>query len=148
MTTERTLPAGSVSYDARMRAFTVLAVIAALALVHTGCEERSNMRELPDRRGHAYRTAGAENPLPLGTQVPTANETLHIVQAGDTLRSVGQKYGVSEAWLIRRNRLRSHILEPGSHLIVPRQAASADAKPAAPAAPAAPPPAARGSERP
>lgn len=104
------------------------------------------MRELPDRRGHAYRTAGAEHPLPLGTQVPNINETLHVVQAGDTLRTVALKYGVSEGWLIRRNRLRSHVLEPGSHLIVPRQQASAapqaTATPAPPsAAPAAPAPA-------
>lgn len=51
--------------------------------------------------------------------VPGPDERLHTVQAGDTLRSLARRYGTTEAWLIRRNRLESPNLAPGASLIVP-----------------------------
>lgn len=108
-----------------MRNLTALAFAAAAVLAVTGCEERSNMRELPDRGGHAYRTGGAERPLPAGALIPNVDETFHVVKQGDNLKKVAASYGVTEAWLIRRNRLQSHVLEVGSNLIVPKQAAAA-----------------------
>ncbi len=80
------------------------------------------MRELPDRGGHAYRTGGAERSLPPGTLIPFEDETFHVVVKGDNLKTIAQRYGVSEAWLIRRNRLQNNNLELDSNLIVPKQA--------------------------
>lgn len=105
-----------------MRNLTALAFAAAAVLAVTGCEERTNMRELPDRGGHAYKTAGADRPLAAGAIVPNADETFHVVKPGDNLKSVSTKYGVTEAWLIRRNRLSSNVLELDANLIVPKPA--------------------------
>jgi hypothetical protein len=111
-----------------MRNLTALAFAAAI-LVLSGCEERSNMRELPDRGGHAYRTGGAERTMVQGALIPYENETFHVVVAGDNLKTIAQRYGITEAWLIRRNRMNSSVLELGSNVIVPKQA-PATAKPA------------------
>jgi len=113
-----------------MRTLTALAFATVAALVISGCEERTNMRELPDRGGHAYRTGGAENPLPAGAAIPGANETFHVAQKGDNLKIIAQKYGVTEAWLIRRNRLQTHVLEVGQNVIVPKQTPAPAAAPA------------------
>jgi hypothetical protein len=108
-----------------MRNLTALAFAAAVLLAVTGCEERTNMRALPDRGGHAYRTGGAERPLPAGAVIPNVDETFHVVKSGDNLKKLCATYGVTEAWMIRRNRLQSHVLEVGSNLIVPKQAPAA-----------------------
>ena len=105
-----------------MRTLPALASVAVVLLAFAGCEERTNMRQLPDRGGHAYRTGGAERPLPAGAMVPYEDETFHVVAQGDSLKTVSRKYGVTEAWLIRRNRLQSHVLAVGSNVIVPKQA--------------------------
>jgi len=97
-----------------------LAALTFAALASTGCKERSNMRELPDRGGHAYRTAGAERPLPSGAKFPYGDEQIINVQQGDNLKVLAKKHGVSEGWLIRRNDLQSNTLEAGSTLIVPK----------------------------
>jgi hypothetical protein len=97
-----------------------LAALTVAALASTGCKERSNMRELPDRGGHAYRTAGAERPLLTGAKLPYGDEQVITVQPGDNLKLVARKYGVSEGWLIRRNDLATNNLEAGSSLIVPK----------------------------
>lgn len=103
-----------------MRHLPILAALAAVALLITGCEERTNMRELPDRGGHAYRTGGAERPLPAGAAVPVEGETFHVVVQGDNLKKLAQKYGVTEGWLIRRNRLSTNVLTVGDNVIVPK----------------------------
>lgn len=107
-----------------MRNLTAIAFAAAL-LVLAGCEERTNMRELPDRGGHAYRTHGAERAMAPGVLMPYEGETFHVVAKGDNLKTVGQRYGVTEAWLIRRNRLDTNVLEVGTNVIVPKQAPAA-----------------------
>ena len=111
-----------------MRNLTALAFAAAATFAMTGCEERTNMRQLPERGGHAYKTAGADRPLPAGAVVPNADETFHIVKQGDNLKKVSATYGVTEAWLIRRNRLQTHVLEIGSNVIVPKQTTAAPVK--------------------
>jgi len=64
-------------------------------------------------------------PLPAAPAAPPADaatpgptEKVHVVQQGDTLKSVAQKSGVTEAWLIRRNELQTHVLAVGQKLIV------------------------------
>ncbi len=111
-----------------MRNLTALAFAAAL-LVLAGCEERTNMRELPDRGGHAYRTAGAERSMASGMLMPYEGETFHVVAKGDNLKTISVQYGVTESWLIRRNRMQTNALEIGVNVIVPKQAPAA-AKPA------------------
>ncbi len=108
-----------------MRNLTALAFAAAAVLAVTGCEERSNMRALPNRGGHAYQTAGAERSQQAGVLVPNVDETFHVVKQGDNLKKISGTYGITEAWLIRRNRLQTHVLEVGSNLIVPKQAPAA-----------------------
>jgi hypothetical protein len=110
-----------------MRNLTALAFAAAI-LVLAGCEERTNMRELPDRGGHAYRSGGAERPLAAGALIPYETETFHVVAAGDNLKTVAQRYGVTVEWLIRRNRLSTNALEVGANVIVPRQIPAAKSK--------------------
>jgi hypothetical protein len=104
-----------------MRHLTALAVASVAALAISGCEERTNMRELPDRGGHAYRTGGAERPIDAGAKLPYADEKIHTVVAGDNLKTLARKFSVTEAWLIRRNRLDNHVLEVGQTVIVPKK---------------------------
>ncbi len=103
-----------------MRNLTALALAAFVVLSAAGCKERTNMRELPDRGGHAYRTAGAERPMAAGAKLPYADEQVITVQQGDNLKLVAKRFGVTEAWLIRRNDLASNVLEAGMPLIVPK----------------------------
>ncbi len=104
-----------------MRHLTALAFASVAVLAITGCEERTNMRELPDRGGHAYRTGGAERPIDAGAKLPYADEMIYNIVAGDNLKTLAKKFSVTEAWLIRRNRLDSHVLEAGQTLIVPKK---------------------------
>lgn len=103
-----------------MRHLPALAVASVAVLAITGCEERSNMRELPDRQGHAYRTAAAERPLAAGPRVPYEDEQVYTVLKGDNLKTVAKKFSVTEAWLIRRNELKSSGLVVGDNIIVPK----------------------------
>lgn len=122
-----------------MRTLTALATASLVAFAASGCQERENMRQLPDRGGHAYRTAGAELVTEPGAKVPRAGEMLYYAVAGDNLKKVSERFTVTVDWIIRRNDLQSHILTPGQPLVVPKPEAGAAAAPApAPAAPAAP----------
>ena len=103
-----------------MRNLTALALVAVVVLSAAGCKERTNMRELPDRGGHAYRTAGAERPMASGAKLPYADEQVITIQQGDNLKLIAKRFGVTEAWLIRRNDLQSNVLEVGMLLIVPK----------------------------
>jgi hypothetical protein len=96
-----------------------LAVLSLAALTVSGCQERANMRELPDRGGHAYRTGGAERPLSFA-RTPYADEQFYTVKAGDNLKKLSQTYGVPEGWFIRRNDLQTHELKAGDNIIVPK----------------------------
>lgn len=56
----------------------------------------------------------AVNPIPEGT-------TVHVVQPGDTLSSIAQRYGVSMDDLARANYLTdAHRLEVGQQLVIPQ----------------------------
>jgi hypothetical protein len=107
-----------------MRYLTAIALASAALLVAAGCRERTNMRDLPDRGGHAYRTPSAERPVYAGSKLPYADEQVYTVVAGDNLKKVAGKFGVTEAWLIRRNDLSNNVLEAGSTLIVPKAPAT------------------------
>jgi LysM repeat protein len=107
-----------------MRHLPALAAAASVAVLFlAGCEERANMRELPDRQGHAYKTPAADRPLAAGPAVPYQDEQVYTLQKGDTLKSVARKFGVTEAWIIRRNDMDTHKLIEGANIIVPKQQA-------------------------
>ena len=68
--------------------------------------------------------AGATaTPLPGGAQtIPQgvqAGERVHTVQAGDTLYSIGRRYGVSADAIKQRNNLSSDTIRIGQELIIP-----------------------------
>jgi hypothetical protein len=62
-------------------------------------------------------------PLPAGDQtIPQglrAGERVHTVQAGDTLYSIGRRYGVSSDAIKRRNNLSSDTIRIDQKLIIP-----------------------------
>ena len=66
----------------------------------------------------------AQAPPPADPRIPGPDEMLHAIQQGDTLKTVARRYGVSEAWLIRRNDLQTNVLAVGQNLIVPNRAAA------------------------
>lgn len=107
-----------------MRHLTALAVVSVAVLAIVGCEERTNMRELPDRQGHAYLTASAERNQHATGLFVRDNEQVYNVQANDNLKKMVVKFGESESWYIRRNDLQSEVLKPGQALIVPKKAAA------------------------
>jgi LysM repeat protein len=97
----------------------LLPVLAVAALVVTGCEERQNMRAVPNRELHA---AGEASKLGDAVNKPIAgrNEQYYTLQSGDTVYAIAKKFNVTTAWLIKRNDIRaSEELKPGNSLIVP-----------------------------
>jgi len=100
-----------------------LAVASVAVLAITGCEERTNMRELPDRQGHAYLTANAEKNQHATGFFVRDNEQVYNATADDNLKKLVLKFGESERWYIRRNELQSEDLKPGQALVVPKKAA-------------------------
>ncbi len=96
------------------------------------------MRVVPDRRGHAASTEEQGSPIGNGPQA-FAGEQYYTMTANDTLSSVAKKFGVTVAWLIKRNELSEFKkVGAGTNLIVPSSpiAKPATAKPAAKPAPA------------
>lgn len=110
-----------------MRYLPALAVATVALIAVTGCEERRNMRELPDRQGHAYQTDDTLRDQTGGIYLAD-NEQTYVIVKGDTLKSLTKKFGQDEGWYIRRNDLQSNVLTPGQTVVVPKAAA-----PAAPA---------------
>ncbi|MEK7413657.1 MAG: LysM peptidoglycan-binding domain-containing protein [Planctomycetota bacterium] len=100
-----------------MRNPTLLALASVAFLVAAGCQDRANLRELPDRQGHAYRTEGAERPLANQT-APYQDEQTYTVTGSDTLILVSKKFNTTVDAIVRRNDLQTNILTPGQVLIV------------------------------
>lgn len=110
-----------------MRYTAAFAILAALLIA--GCEERTNMRVVPDRNGHAYQTKGTERVLPAGAAVPGVDEQVYTVKAGDTITSVSKKFKITDEWLIERNDLRDiREFKTGKNVIVPNPQAPAPKK--------------------
>lgn len=105
-----------------MRYMPALAIAAIALVAVTGCEERRNMRELPDRQGHAYQTESAQRDQAAGGFYLGADEQTYTVVKGDTLKSLVLKFGKDERWYIRRNDLQSNVLSPGQTLVAPKAA--------------------------
>ncbi len=97
----------------------LLPVLAVAALVVTGCEERQNMRAVPNRELHAAGEAAKLGDL-VNRPVAGRNEQYYTMQSGDTIYSIAKKFNVTTAWLIKRNDVRTDAdIKPGSNLIVP-----------------------------
>lgn len=97
---------------------------ASVLLLAVGCQDRANLRDLPDRQGHAYRTGGAERPQSKVSQV-FDDETTYTVVAGETLVVVAKKFTTTVEALVQRNDLQDHKLSAGQVLIVKKPAAPA-----------------------
>lgn len=97
----------------------LLPVLAVAALAITGCEERQNMRAVPNRELHASGEAAKLGDL-VNRPVAGRNEQYYTLQSGDTVYTVAKKFNVTTAWLIKRNDIRNDTdLKPGNSLIVP-----------------------------
>ena len=97
----------------------LLPVLAVAVLFTTGCEERQNLRAVPNRELHA---AGPESKLGDQVNKPIARkgEQYYTLQSGETIYSVAKKFNVTTEWLIQRNDIRDTTeLKPGANLIVP-----------------------------
>lgn len=55
-----------------------------------------------------------------------ARDLTHIVQKGDTLYRIGQKYGASVRGIRAKNNLTSNIIYPGNRLIIPHAVTAAE----------------------
>jgi LysM repeat protein len=68
-------------------------------------------------------TAATATPIPGGAQTAPqgirAGDRVHVVQAGDTLYSIGRRYGVSADAIKQRNGLSSDTIRIGQELIIP-----------------------------
>ena len=107
-----------------MRNLTLLAIASVVCLAAAGCLDRANLRELPDRQGHAYRTGGAERPL-ASQAAPYADEQNYTVTKSDTLVLIAKKFNSSVEHLVERNDLQKNELTAGQVLIVPKLGAPA-----------------------
>lgn len=103
----------------------VLAAASVAVLAITGCEERNNMRELPDRGGHAYLTASAERNRNATGLFVRDNEQVYNVGPKDTLKKLVDQFGgdLHRDYIVR-NDLQSEKLTPGQVLVVPKKAAA------------------------
>lgn len=76
-------------------------------------------------------TAEAAEPTAVPT-TETATETTHVVQAGETLYQIAQRYGVSVQDIAAANNLTNvNVLEVGQTLVIPGAGTSPAATPAA-----------------
>lgn len=107
-----------------MRHLPALAVALVAILAVTGCEERTNMRELPNRGGHAYLTASAEKNQNATGFFVRDNEQIYNAVAGDNIKKLATKFGEDVEWYIKRNDLQSKEIKPGQALVVPKKAAA------------------------
>ncbi len=66
------------------------------------------------------------SPIPTATPTVTASPTpiVYVVQQGDTLSRIAQRFGVSVDELRLANRLTSDILRVGQELVIPREGES------------------------
>lgn len=102
----------------------VIAPLAVAALfLATGCEDRQNMRAVPDRDGHA---TGPDSRMGDLANAPVAgkNEQWYTMKQGDTLISVSKQFKVELDWLIQRNQITNEKkaqVGPGFNVIVPRK---------------------------
>jgi N-acetylmuramoyl-L-alanine amidase len=53
--------------------------------------------------------------------VSPSSEVVYVVQQGDTLYSIGRRYGVSADAIRIRNGLASNLIVPGQRLTIPAQ---------------------------
>jgi len=102
---------------------TLAAVVAVSLLLATGCEDRQNLRVVPDRHGHA---AGTTNQSVAATNdlVAAQNETWYAMQKGETLYGVAKKFNIKVGDLISRNKIdesKQNKVGDGYNLIVPRK---------------------------
>ena len=100
-----------------------LAIVALALFAATGCEERQNMRAVPDRAGHATGPDSKQGEL-ANRPVAGANEQWYTMQGNDTLGSVARKFGLGLSDLIKRNQIdekEKAKVGPGYNLIVPRK---------------------------
>lgn len=102
----------------------VLVPLAAVSLfLIAGCEDRPNMRAVPDRQGHATGPDSNQGDL-ANAPVAGSNEQWYTMQQGETLAAVAKKYNVQLEWLIRRNQIdetKAKKVGAGFNLIVPRR---------------------------
>lgn len=95
--------------------------------------ERRCPNEVISSRGGAPRTvaspvpAGETTPFLAPTPAPVGEPTRHIVQPGETLFGLAQRYGLSLAELQRANGLTDDILRAGQTLLIPAPSAAAPA---------------------
>jgi hypothetical protein len=65
--------------------------------------------------------AGFSTPLP--TALPSPTPRIYIVQSGDTLGAIAEKFGVDQDELIALNNIQDpNVLDPGSKLVIPPRA--------------------------
>ena len=67
-------------------------------------------------------------PTPEATQETSGSDTVHVVQAGETLYSIANQYGVSYQAIADANGIGSdYAIHPGNRLTIPRPLAPATA---------------------
>jgi LysM repeat protein len=102
---------------------TLAAAVAVSLLFATGCEDRQNLRVVPDRHGHA---AGTTKQAVASTNdlVASANEQWYTMQKGETMYGVAKKFNIKVGDLIARNKIdeaKVNKIGEGYNLIVPRK---------------------------
>lgn len=105
-----------------MRTYLAAAVAASLLLA-TGCEDRQNLRVVPDRQGHAAGTTN-QSVAPTNDLVAAKNETWYTMLKGETLYGVAKKFNIKVGDLIARNKIdeaKQNKVGEGYNLIVPRK---------------------------
>ncbi len=94
---------------------------------------------LPDGVGGSLIVARSSSTAETRTAQALPADGIHVVQRGDTLFGIAQRYGTSEALLTRENRLRNrNRIQPGQSLRIPgAQVVASAAAPAPEPAPVA-----------
>ena len=69
-----------------------------------------------------YRGMKLEIPGVTPTPIPTAEVTIHVVKAGDTLYSIAVQYGVTLQAIMQANQITNpDLIRQGQEIIIPQQ---------------------------
>lgn len=110
----------SPSYNVPPMRYLLVCLAVFTVVSATGCQERQQMRTVPDREGRAGGDGSQNMGAMANAPVAGPNEHWYTMEAKDDLYTVAKKFNTTTEWLIKRNEIKSpSLLTVGKNLIVP-----------------------------
>ncbi|MCL5074636.1 MAG: LysM peptidoglycan-binding domain-containing protein [Chloroflexi bacterium] len=100
--------------------YPALIVLLVLELLAAGCTQSA----VPPTGKPSTPTPALATPtiIPLAVPTATSTPTIYVVQSGDTLSSIAQKYKVTVGAIVKANQIENaDRIQPGQKLIIPTE---------------------------